>query len=148
MEKKVKYVNDFPFENKDKWEIIQKLLKDQKINNINDLKNILSKIKQKLDPIHLVSVIESLKDDEKEFLFNKVLPLMIEFVLKTKEIFENDKLPLLNKDTTEIKLSRMKIFCILSNSFFCTFDRASDEESYIKKGIPSINMDEVKECFF
>jgi hypothetical protein len=82
-----------------------------------------------------------MKEEEKNHFYTKIIPFLQNLVVKTNELFPED-IPMLSKSKEmEISFTREQCACIISNSFFGTFERSSIEELWGHYGLPSINLD-------
>jgi len=83
--------------------------------------------------------------EEQQVFFEKTIPFMVKLVLETPQLFGDKNAIKYSRQyqPVTVELSRRQCACILANSFFCTFDRDSDEKYWGMYKMPSINMDEM-----
>jgi hypothetical protein len=88
---------------------------------------------------------QSMKEEEKNHFYEKIIPFLQHLVVKTEELFPDDIPMLLKNKEIEISLTREQCACIIANSFFGTFERSSIEQLWGHYELPSINLDRLFE---
>eukprot|EP01080_Neovahlkampfia_damariscottae_P009432 gene9432-1638_t len=134
----------FPFQNQKRWECVVGILKTVKIHEFNQLQTVLSMINGATTDLEIFELYENLSTEkEKKVFYERIIPFMVELILKTPTLFPED-IPLSKQSKSySISLSREQCACILSNSFFCTFDKISEPSTWTQDQLSSINFDEL-----
>ncbi|XP_057197867.1 poly(ADP-ribose) glycohydrolase [Triplophysa rosa] len=140
--------NLFPVESEDgsglqsRWELISSALKGGLKSSLDIRDAILSynTAHAKRWDFTALNVLctEGLENCEVQFLFNNILPAMVELTVKMPEIC-TQPIPLLKMGMNQsLTMSQKQIACLLANAFFCTFPRRNSRKSEYSN-YPEIN---------
>lgn len=139
-------MNLFPVESEDRlqsrWELIRSALEYHSSDSLEIAEailryNVAHAKRWDFTALNLLCT-EGLESEEKQYLFNYVIPGMAKLVLDAPKIC-TQPIPLLKQNMNQsLTMSQEQIACLLANAFFCTFPRRNSRKSEYSN-YPDIN---------
>lgn len=129
-----------------RWDLIKETL-NKPIKSSQDLEKAIKAYNNKYDKIWNFKSLHELFEEEfteedNEYVFNDLLPKIIELALEIPNLFQAPIPLLLQKKNHSISMSQQQAACLLANAFFCTFPNRSKRNS----DFPEINFSRLYCC--